>query len=382
MLREQTRVEILLRDKDQVIKQQKLDLDKLKLTSNSGGGSSGSSGSLMTSTVGLSPAILGGSLRLHGSFRQYKKDREKIRHNNLKTSNLSGSSSSGVNVNSSEDSSTSSPSTLPRTFQRPVLRMTVSASTVEDQISAPKLKKGILKACASIDSSSPVSIVQPGLNNHGSRMINISTAAAEDRSDSGRESDDIEQLIGNPVNPNVSVVTVSTDSANSSFDASDPTLSSLKINVFGPKEMPTLINNNNNNNNNKNNKKVKPPPPPRSSHTKLTSSSVMKMKPKSILSPTTSLNPDISPTEALDNLIHNVDRLKLTAAGSENNNNKKTKRVKFNPKVEASDPLQLTPLDPNFLHFLPRLTSLNIKQDVAKKEQQNNNNVSYYEPYI
>merc|ERR1711936_58713 len=105
------------------------------------------------------------------------------------------------------------------------------------------------------------------------------------------------------------------------------------------------------------NKKVKPPPPPRSSQTRLST-----IKPKSILSPKQSLNTEISPTEALDNLIRNVDTNKLRQS-------EKKKRVKFNPRIDTSttgttaglevDHLSKNnennsvskPLDPNFLHF-------------------------------
>ena len=57
-----------------------------------------------------SAGAFAGSLRIHGSFRQYKKDREKIRH--FKSS----SGDSGINISSEESSS--SPTTLPRT-QKP-----------------------------------------------------------------------------------------------------------------------------------------------------------------------------------------------------------------------------------------------------------------------
>merc|ERR1711971_680278 len=116
-------------------------------------------------------------------------------------------------------------------------------------------------------------------------------------------------------------------------------------------------------------KNAKPPPPPRSSQTRLSTI----IKPKSILSPKHSLNTEISPTEALDNLIRNVDTNKLRQS-------EKKKRVKFNPRIDTStlvtnsqtpqaqtqaevalpnsknsNPNSNKPLDPNFLHFLPRL---------------------------
>ena len=142
------------------------------------------------------------------------------------------------------------------------------------------------------------------------------------------------------------------------------------------------------------NKKVKPPPPPRSSQTRLSTI----IKPKSILSPKNSLNTEISPTEALDNLIRNP---KLRQS-------EKKKRVKFNPRIDtstaaaaatASSATQVDqsnnksssskPLDPNFLHFLPRLNQKQ-QQEMAKKgnneiimnDNVNNKNFSYYEPYI
>ena len=342
----------------------------------------------------------------------------------------SSSSSSGINVNSSEDSS-SSPSTLPRTL-KPSLRQSFSSSLVEQELSttSPK-KKGILKASASVDCS-PVSSGQTilenlqqlidtdpgggGTNNNNNQTTKIRISPESDKSDSGRESDDVidpsetGSSSSSPIKhvPNVSVVTVSTDSANSSFDANDPTLA-WKISVN--KDPATEANSEKSETPLK--KKVKPPPPPRSSQTKLstvqqlqnTGSTPPLAKPKSILSPTTSLNPEMSPTEALDHLIHNIDshnRLRY----SEN----KKKRVKFNPKVDTSrvpedlEPVEsfeelpnklkattTQPLDPNFLHFLPRL---NQKQDLVKNQNfinnNNNNNeesskkknFSYYEPYI
>lgn len=124
-------------------------------------------------------------------------------------------------------------------------------------------------------------------------------------------------------------------------------LAGLKINVSSPSEGSA--------------KKVKPPPPPRSSQTKL--SSVACPKPKSILSPTSSLNNlELSPTEALDNLIRNVD------------NNRSKKRVKFNPQVDIDS---MKPIDPNFLHFLPAPAKAS-SQDLDKKSAD----FSYYEPYL
>lgn len=85
---------------------------------------------------------------------------------------------------------------------------------------------------------------------------------------------------------------------------------------------------------------------------------------------------ELSPTEALDKLIRNVD------------NNRSKKRVKFNPKIDIDS---MKPLDPNFLHFLPHTTKS--KQDFDKKQKQqqtssmlakseSNRNFSYYEPYL
>merc|ERR1712051_290640 len=131
-------------------------------------------------------------------------------------------------------------------------------------------------------------------------------------------------------------------------------------------------------------------PPPRSSQTRLSTI----IKPKSILSPKHSLNTEISPTEALDNLIRNVDTNKLRQS-------EKKKRVKFNPRIDTStlvtnnsqtpqaqtqaevvalpnsknsNPNSNKPLDPNFLHFLPRLNQKQQQQqqqEIAKKTNQN-----------
>ena len=573
MLREQNRVKSVIEEKDQVIFQQKQEIGKLlqhqptasvtsqtntqisNPTSNAvpnvvpngtkvpyvvsnvvpngtkvpyvvpNGTKVPSNSVSVTSLSGLSPVALGGSLRIHGSFRQYKKDREKIRQQ-LKsgggtattsqqaeensTMADSSSSSSGININSSEESS-SSPSTLPRT-QKGTLRQTLSSSAVDEKtctvISAAinnklqnQKKKGILKASSSVDSPAKevllnldqlISEQSPSNNKSlSSTKIQISP---EDRSDSGRESDDMVQ--NNPVPngtmavvPNVSVVTVSTTdscSANSSFDASDPTLG-WKINVksqekslsekdkkpqvpektppsIAPRpelnqlyknakqemaekedttsnavpngtKVPYVVPNGAEGLTKKSsekgeetiadstskdkldkiltavsstlNKKVKPPPPPRSSQTRLSTI----IKPKSILSPKHSLNTEISPTEALDNLIRNVDTNKLRQS-------EKKKRVKFNPRIDTStlvtnsqtqapqaevalpnsknsNPNSNKPLDPNFLHFLPRLNQKQQQQqqEIAKKTNQNqeimtnenvnlNKNFSYYEPYI
>lgn len=420
MLRDQNRVETLLKEKDKTITSQKQEIDSLSRTSDPiQKHASSDISSSVVSITNLSPAAtLGGSLRIHGSFRQYKKDREKIRQHLKSSSTLinessSSSSSSGINVNSSEDSS-SSPSTLPRTLKTS-LRQSFSSSLVEQE-SCPK-KKGILKASASIDGSgSPRQTILDNLqqlietepvNKNQTTKIQINPEC--DKSDSGRESDDIAEPTeaglesAKPVVPNVSVVTVSTDSANSSFDANDPTLAwKINVNKNSSGENPVV------DSSTPLKKKVKPPPPPRSSQTKLSTVQQVQLqpKPKSILSPTSSLNPEMSPTEALDHLIHNIDshsRLRF----SEN----KKKRVKFNPKVDTSrvplavelepedfqEPPKLLkatsttttqPLDPNFLHFLPRL---NQKQDLVKSHNLINNNneesgkkknFSYYEPYI
>lgn len=548
MLREQNRVKSVIEEKDQVIFQQKQEIGKLlqhqptasvtsqtntqisNPTSNAvpnvvGNGTKLPSNSVsVTSLSGLSPVALGGSLRIHGSFRQYKKDREKIRQQlksgggTATTSQQaeenstmvdSSSSSSGININSSEESS-SSPSTLPRT-QKGTLRQTLSSSAVDEKtcsvISAAvnnklhnQKKKGILKASSSVDS--PAKEVLSNLDqliseqspsNSKSLSSTKIQISPEDRSDSGRESDDMVQ--NNPVPngtmavvPNVSVVTVSTTdscSANSSFDASDPTLG-WKINVksqekslsekdkkpqvpektlpsIAPRpelnqlcknakpataekeditssavangtKVPYVVPNGTEGLTKKSsekgeetiadstskdksdkiltavsstlNKKVKPPPPPRSSQTRLSTI----IKPKSILSPKHSLNTEISPTEALDNLIRNVDTNKLRQS-------EKKKRVKFNPRIDTStlvtnsqtqaqaevtlpnsknsNPNSNKSIDPNFLHFLPRLNQKQQQQhqEIAKKTNQNqeimtnenvnlSKNFSYYEPYI
>ena len=288
MLREQKRVELLLKEKDAIICQQKAELQGCKLSTTNTSLTTTNTNNV--SVTSMSAGAFGGSLRIHGSFRQYKKDREKIRH--FKSS----SGDSGINISSEESSS--SPTTFPRN-QKPKYPNCISF-TEQKSTSTTKIQ------------------------------INKSTDP-DTKSDSGRESDE----------PNISVVTVG-----SSLDASS-SLNGLKINVEQ--------------------KKIKPPPPPRSSQTKLSSVVNSQPKPKSILSPTSSLNTleslELSPTEALDKLIRNV------------GNNRSKKRVKFNPKIDIDS---MKPLDPNFLHFLPQTKS---KQDFDKK-QQSNRNFSYFEPYL
>lgn len=491
MLNEQNRVETLLNEKDRLICKQTQELDKLRNdisppkpavpTSNTTNNNN-------VSVTNLSPVSLGGSLRIHGSFRQYKKDREKFRQHlksgttttttfisdsnrgSTSSNSSSSSSSSGINVSNSSEDSSSSPSTLPRT-QKSSLRQ-CSSLQIEDT-SSPK-KKGILKASVSIDNTtttgqdyeghqhfgnspplppppppppslpapakeqepSPPAVavaeasrisnntilenlqqlitateppsLQPQLQRTASTKIRIHPELVVDhRSDSGRESDDIEPSMPPPEkSKTISVVTVSTDSANSSFDANDPTLLAWKINIAKDHHYhhPVAAAENYSH---PLKKKVKPPPPPRSSQTKLSSVQQLQLKPKSILSPTSSLNPEMSPTEALDHLIHNIDSHNNNSSSISNNrlrSSEKKKRVKFNPRVDTSkappepppedqdfeDPqnLQTTqPLDPNFLHFLPRL--MNQKQDLNKNaadqvvtDDSKKKNFSYYEPYI
>ena len=518
MLRERERVESLLREKDALIQKQKLEIDRLKTTlaanaPATGMTPSGSSPGVAASAAGSTTLFGGGSLRLHGSFRQYKKVRQQLKTSSSNSGACpkdgdrdgSTSSSSGVNVNSSdgdEETSSSSPSTLPRAMGKTMLRQTVSSSIREcgsggllshvgsktggsssvnittitsntttnsnfkrgkSHNNSSSSKKGILKPCNSTgdNPNRPTSdilekltnLIEPG-SMTGSMRIKVSPATTlstapsktkttitseikpeskkaaktilteADKSDSGRESDEnvnVSVVTISPSTPKTSSTsssssplitkannktrrdrnslssTVSTDSANSSFDASDPTLA-WKLNVSGPMSLPSSGSEKPEEPQRplKPVKKAKPPPPPRSSQTKLTSTPKV-VKPKSILSPTSRLNTaEISPTEALDNLIHNVDKVKFGGNGS--NPDKKLKRVKFNPKVEhqlhrdvrAQDGEQVKPLDPNFLHFLPKLSSgkeirendtglINLEDS---DDNVNNSNISYYEPYI
>ena len=105
MLREQKRVELLLKEKDAIICQQKAELQGCKLSTTNTSLTTTNTNNV--SVTSMSAGAFGGSLRIHGSFRQYKKDREKIRH--FKSS----SGDSGINISSEESSS--SPTTLPRT---------------------------------------------------------------------------------------------------------------------------------------------------------------------------------------------------------------------------------------------------------------------------
>ena len=99
MLREQNKVETFLIQKDQLIVKQKQELDKLSkcssLSSLAVGDLNPAPTAVSVVTSSISPVTLGGSLRIHGSFRQYKKDREKIRqHLKSSTTTLINDSSS------------------------------------------------------------------------------------------------------------------------------------------------------------------------------------------------------------------------------------------------------------------------------------------------
>jgi hypothetical protein len=141
MLREQGKLESVLKEKDALISKQREEIEKLMCLEIKSPLNHHAPVSV-TSLSGLSPVALGGSLRIHGSFRQYKKDREKIRQHLKSTTTLNSSdSSSGININSSEESS-SSPSTLPRTQK--VVGALLRPMSLDDMEPMSK-KKGILK---------------------------------------------------------------------------------------------------------------------------------------------------------------------------------------------------------------------------------------------
>merc|ERR1711988_1066331 len=81
MLREQKRVELLLKEKDAIICQQKAELQGCKLSTTNTSLTTTNNNNV--SVTSMSAGAFGGSLRIHGSFRQYKKDREKSGISNL-----------------------------------------------------------------------------------------------------------------------------------------------------------------------------------------------------------------------------------------------------------------------------------------------------------
>ena len=260
LMREQERVQLIVKEKDAVIQQQKLELDRLRTAS--GTTSITSIGPASISTVGDTSTLdrykpTTSVTRIHGSFRQYKKEREKSRQ--LSRTSISGSSavatsSSESNLstgwNGSSEESSSSPTTLPRSTQRPPLRLTMSSGSVESGVTKNlssatfdngnlKPRKGILKTSSSygsitsssepsenprenaallldnlqkliqsasgqeqpgagkIDSSnfSPSiikNLVMEDANVSKTQLSSSKKLVTEEKSDSGRESDDIE----------------------------------------------------------------------------------------------------------------------------------------------------------------------------------------------
>ena len=287
-----------------------------------------------------------GASRLHGSFRQYKKDREKFR---LETK-------PGKLWTSSDESS--SPTSVPR--QHTSLRQTLSCSGAVEQSLVVKTclnVKGILKATPSCD---PVTISMNNTNNTVLESVSKepssiikSLVMESSKSDSGRESDDVEPASNESTSEDglsLSSVTskrnYSCSSANSSFDAADD--SGISVTDFKPPPA-----------------RKKPLPPPRSSMTRLTT---VASRPKSILH---TANPNDA-SKALDNLIHNNDSPFLN---NDQTRASKKKRVKFHPELIGVENIKLdNPLD--LLHHAPKITTREPVKIGGKHD------ISYFEPYI
>ena len=167
MLREQNRVEILLREKDALIAKQKVELEKANKPQSHHHNN--------VSVTSLSAG--GGSLRIHGSFRQYKKDREKIRH--FKTN----SGDSGINISSEESSS--SPTTLPRTQkQKSILKPVEFTGAQQESAGLTHLQQLIEQTPIAAATNAVAPVTAAGAT---STKIQISPDQTDTKSDSGRQ---------------------------------------------------------------------------------------------------------------------------------------------------------------------------------------------------
>ena len=165
MLREQNRVEMLLREKDALISKQKMELEKANKPQSHNNNVS------VTSLSAGGGGTFGGSLRIHGSFRQYKKDREKIRH--FKTN----SGDSGINISSEESSS--SPTTLPRTQKQKSILKPVEFTGAQQESAGLTHLQQLIEQTPMVATTNAVAAAT-------STKIQISPDQTDTKSDSGR----------------------------------------------------------------------------------------------------------------------------------------------------------------------------------------------------
>ena len=457
MAKEKTRVQDIMEQKEKLITTQRTEIERLnnliKGTSSnskiladeckSGNVVVTSSTSGVVTTLDRHRPAIGGATRVHGSFRQYKREQKSQRqHQGQPTSSSSSKSKSSSTAPSSSSDlgslgstslsseENSSPNMTPKN-SRPALRLSLSAgavtlptpqssaavgsrtrgslsssssasSTSYNSLSYPK--KGILKTCSSygsLDSSAAASM----LENLSKLIDNKAKKICEEKSDSGRESEEMDEQNVNgsisshhhihhkqpsslppitvnkmkmpspPPVPPKKTTTTSAGSSNSSFDDSGICLTSstTRLSIRG---------------------KEKPKPPPRSSTTRLTSSM---RKPNHI--------PPLLAT--VDKSGENNNATIVTISGHQPDEEKKkaVKKVKFNPEVSTSGETRVDDtmekkaiklLEESIHNFNPaqqKQDELRKKQmEKAKKLRQEMEEaavgrriedcVSYYEPYI
>ena len=374
--REKNRMESMVKEKDAFILKQKAEIDRLSscLTSTS----SSEPSSLTSSAVGATglDRHRPGAGRVHGSFRQFKRDKQQTKS--------SSTSKLDAGCSSEESSGGDSPVAAPKK-PRPPLRLSLSTpadavpltstsssssadSSANNSLSYPK--KGILKASSSygsLDSQTTTSILanlQKLITTAAEKPAPVKklSVSSEERSDSGRESD---EAAGSPTSQPKSLLVNNMkmtennnnnnksrrfNSANSSFDSgaefssletTTTLISSTPLGNDGRKQASRLSIRGSSSGLKP---KEKPKPPPRSSTTKLT---------------TTMATPEKKTTV--------INIVKKEA---------EKKRVKFNPVMDFKEDPSAT-MERNAIKLLEQ-SIMNYKPGEKHREQK----TSYFEPYL
>ena len=382
-------MEEIISEKDFKLDKQNVEIERLSSSSSSNPSFNNNSGA-----TGLERQRAGAA-RVHGSFRQYKKDKisqkQKDRQSNT-AANISSASEGFVSQGSTSLSSeeNSSPSSTPKHI-RPALKLSLSTGSAKeintnDENGLSNPKKGILKSSTSYgslnsrsSSSSTIAELQ--------KLI-VATVAkppppekklslSEERSDSGRESDEVESSHPKLSPPSSEFVppkpynSRGRDSANSSFDGTADSsmdhslIDSVSISSFNGGQICRLSV--------RSSTKKKPCPPPRSSTTKLTMSGG-----KSVTRPAVPAKPQLS-GKSKGTVINIVKE-------DEENKKKVEKKVKFHPELEGVEKsvmerraIQL--LDESIMNYRnPPEDNEGVTRFGA--DEGGKADVSYFEPYI